>query len=330
MAVLFAGTELEAFVRSDTSTIEMNNGYDSAYVRSGIRIGYATSGGDALTKYMDTASFAATSNFWIHFECYATSDNWGSGRKILECYNASGTALFRVVGNAASSLRGEYWDGSAWTVVGTAGSVPANARNTYDIQVKGGSSGTFKCYVNTGASPAASGDASMTLVADITKIRFWNSVSEGAYACYLSQVIVADEPTLFYKLMSRPPAADGANTAWLGGYGDVSEYTVDDNAYISSSTADEVETFTHSSMSLSGTVKAVVATARATYVSGGPTKMQACIRKSGTNYFGSTITLSTGFEPYVAVFNTDPATSTTWTLTDAAATSTEFGFKSIT
>ncbi len=330
MAIDFAGTELEAFIPSDANTVENsgNSGFNSSVVRCSIRVGNG-----AIAHYVETPVTTSRTECWTHWDWWVGSSTSNSGSTLITLFNSSGTAVFRLQFTGSLSLQAQYWNGSAWTNIGSTYSISITTRYTFDLKLICGASGSFALYVNGTGSPVMSGSASMTAVDNIAKRR-WNACTSANGASnnftHLSQVIVSDVSTLGHLYYSKPPTANGANTSWTSDYTAVDEVVLSTADFIESTVAGDVETFTGAAISIpTGVVKAVVVSTQSKNAASGPQNIQGCIRKGGTNYYSSNISgIGISYTPIQAIFETDPSTSTAWTLADAGAASLEFGVRS--
>lgn len=321
MTILFAGGELSAFVASDLANVtEVTTTAlrDTTFSRSAISV-------NGNIAYAEGAYVASATTAWFHCEINIGANS--ANGPLLVFYNSSGTAVFRLNVPNFNVMQMQYWNGSAWTDIGTSYTFPTSTRFTIDIKIICGASGSASLY--TAGSLIGTASATMTAVTNIAKVRLYSNSSFTA-AGY-SQIIAADEPTVGWRLATLAPSANGANTTWTNDYTAVDEATtVDDADFITSSTAAEVETYAATDAP-SGTgmgVKAVVVTARAKIGATGPQNLQMAVRSAGTNYFSSNVTgLGAGFAGVQAVFALDPATAAAWTL--ANCNSAEIGVKSI-
>lgn len=320
MTIPFAGGEMEAFTIAAGSPVESTAGgsFDSTYSRCAI----ALPGSGAA---VNTPVLGSLTTAWIHFE-YSTAFISNAGRTHAQMLNSSGTPVFRLQYSAGGGvLQPQYWNGSAWTNIGSTFTI-STSRAAIDVKIVCGGSGSMEVYL--GGSLVASGSASMTAVTNIDKGQFIDNI--GGSISYYSQVVVATVSTVGWKFFTRPPTADGANTAWTGTFADVDETTLSDADYITTAVADDVETFTRAAITLgSGTVKAVVASMRAKNDGVSPVNVQGALRRGGTNYFSGNLAINSGFGPAVAVWETDPSTGVAWVGSDAASTALEFGAKAI-
>jgi hypothetical protein len=100
----------------------------------------------------------------------------------------------------------------------------------------------------------------------------------------------------------------------------------DDTDYNSSSTVNNKDSFAHSSLSsLSGTVRWVTHWIDGRKDDAGTRKVAPLFRISSTDYVGSDDTLSTSYQYFRQVYETSPATSTAWTVSEINAS--EVGYK---
>lgn len=327
MTILGAIAETEAVVSTTAVESTTAGRFDSARARCSIR---PVGNTGAATDYFETPAFVGASSvttFGLHWEYY--SGSLTSSNTLIQCYNSSGTAVFRLQITGSTTLQWQYWDGAAWQNIGSSYSLPTSTLLTLDLLLTCGGSGSFSFYV--GGSLNTSGSASMTSVNNIAKVRFYAGIANNSANAHYSQIIYADQATVGWKYHSKPPTADGANTAFTGTYADVDEAVLSDADYITSAVANDVETFTGAAMTLgSGTVKAVVVSMRIKNNGVSPINAQAALRRSSTNYFSSNLpNISAGFGPALGIFETDPSTSAAWTAANASSSATEFGVKAI-
>ncbi len=100
----------------------------------------------------------------------------------------------------------------------------------------------------------------------------------------------------------------------------------DDTDYNSSATLNNKDSFTHASLSsLSGTIRWVSHFIDGRKDDAGARKVAPLFRISATDYVGSDDTLSTSYQYFRQVYETSPATSTAWTVSEVNAS--EVGYK---
>lgn len=321
MTILFAGGELTSFVPTDTTNVTESTTAaqrDTVYSRSAVSV-------NGITAYAEGTYISSATTAWFHAELYIGANS--NNGPLLVFYNSAGTAVFRLNVPNFNVMQMQYWNGSAWTDIGASYTFPTSTRFAIDIKIVCGSSGSASLYVT--GTQVSTATATMTSVTNIAKVRLYSNSSFTAVS--YSQCVAADESTVGWKLATLAPSANGANTAWTNDFAAVDEpATMDDTDFITSSVAGDVETFVATDAP-TGTglgVKALVVTARAKIGATGPQNLQMAVRSGGANYFtGNVPGLAAGFNGVLGVFNTDPATSATWT--PANLNSAEIGVKSI-
>lgn len=327
MAVIFAGTELDAFIRSDGTCVASTFGVNTTRCREGIRVGSA-SGVNA--SYIQSPAFPVMTSFWYKMT-WANAGSISSGTVFTEFRNAGGTPLFRLFASSVGVIQPQYWNGSAWTNIGSSFSISTGVGYVFDLKVIGGVTGSCELYQD--GVLRSSGSANMSLVVDITHFRLYSS-NNSSNTCTVSEIILADEPTIGWIYYSRPPVANGANTAWTGDFTAVDESGNDSTDFIESTTANQTETFQKAAvtMPVSGAVKAVTITGTIKNSATGPQNAQFVLRKGGVDYTSPTLSgVGLAYTPFYYTMNTDPSTTIAWASGDiASATVLEFGVKSIT
>jgi hypothetical protein len=325
MTILFAGGEMGAFIPATAGAHESTNSYDSSFARCNI---FA----DKSSDYAESADFGTGTDLYCHFDMAVRGGGSGStaNARFRWC-DGSGTEVIRLTQvYSTNALTLQYYDGAAWQTAGTAITVDMTVRQTIDIHaVVNSASGSLKLYLS-GTERIDSGTVDLSSITSLGKVRCYGaSVSVLGFGTYMSQVIVADEPTIGWRLTTVPPTGAGSDTAWTGGYAEIDEVTYSDADFVNSATANQVETFSHSTTVPSGySVRGVAVTARANCGASGPQNLQLAIRSGGTNYFSSSNLLDVGYGAFVNIWETDPATSADFTT--SALSTLQYGVKSIT
>lgn len=328
MAVVFVGGEITSFSPNETLSGERTDNYDPAWARCSLRT-IGAPGGPTMTGALFAA---AVTNCWLHMDFSTTAGSRNTFITNLSLFDSGGTERIRLESNVMiPALRVMYNNGAGWVQAAADYGINHQSRQTLDLQVLcNTASGRIKLY-NSGTLVLDSGVLNLSGIAQIHRLRFAGSAGlfpDTDVGCHASQVIVADEPTIGWKLATFVPTGNGANTAWTGGFGDVDEIIYNDGDFISSGTANDVETFTLTGPSLGTTqVKAVAVTTRVRRSASGPQNLQHALRVGGTNYFGATKALDVGFTPEITLWATDPATGIAWVPGDVPAI--EAGVRSI-
>jgi hypothetical protein len=319
MTIYWAGGEMSSFVPSDGSMYEETGGFfDNRYARCAMYMG--GSPGSTLAS----EPYGYGTDYWIHFNL-ASSGGPNASYPMASFYNASGTEVYRLVasGLGNTEVTGFYWNGSAFVQVGAGFSFTNGQVSAFDFHLN---STRYEAYC--AGTLVDSANATMTAVSQISRHTFYQA---NAYK-YYSECIVADLPTLGYRLQTLAITANGDQQGWGSNvspaYEAVNEIVYNDGIYIDTPTANEVSTFAQAA-TLVSTPSAVVVTARAAAGSTGPQHLQLALEPVGnsTVYFSGNMTLGSGFEPFVNVWPTNPNGNVAWTT--AAVQDILYGVKSI-
>ena len=330
MTVLFAGGELDAFFTSGNNFTDTADTArrDTNFARSSIRPrfpGFAR------------ADFSSLTEGWLHMTMNIrtlTSANQDSAFLRLSD-SVTGQIVLQIDGDNGV-FNFEYWNGASFTELAPAISFVIATNHKIDIHWKiADSGGIFELFLDGVSVTSFSGDTLLAGFTQIDRIQFHSSTSaltNSIYDVFYSEIIVADESTIDWRLATLAPNGAGNSTTWTGDDTDVSTEALDDEIFISSASADEVEQFTISD--LSGTaaamdVVAVVVAARSRNAITGPQNVQISIRTGGNDFFSSNLSgVSTGFTEDFVVYETNPDTSSAWL--GSEVNDLEIGVKSIT
>lgn len=320
MTIYFAGGELGAFIPSDSSSKERTETAfrNTSFSRAAL---YAAAAG-----YNESATFTALTEIWAHVELAQESYITGTVNSFTLRTGAGVDAIKLVYDRGADTLALQYWNGASYTTVGSIGIAIEDSHHDIDVHaIVNSASGSVVLYVS-GTERINSGAINLSGTASITTVRSYGA----ANAPVFSQVIVANEPTIGWRLMTYYPSGAGSDSSWTGTYASIDETVTSDADFISSSVADQVSMFagTYQSTVTGYVPRAVVVTARAKKGASGPSQLQLALRVSGTNYFSSSKSLAVSYGAIVNVWETSPATTVDWT--SAELTGLQFGVKSIT
>jgi hypothetical protein len=332
MTVYFGGGEADALT-GQPQCVELASAgsFDSTYSRGSLGFtGSAVNFTDYWSAFLIDPSTTAVTNvttLWFHAEHLSTNTTGGTNITLFQCVNSSGTPVFRCFRTSVgSTFQMQFWDGAAWQNAGSTFTITTGTRQRFDLKLICGASGSFEFYINEVLT--ANGSITDADTNNVKELRLcFGSSTQGAAAW--SQIIVASVSTIGWKLHTKPPTGNGGVTTWTGAFGDVDEVVNSDGDFIESVNNDEVETYTHAALTLTGTVKAVIAGARSKTGGAGPTNMQMVLRKSGTNYpSGNVGNLNGTYQGNIAIWQLDPSTGVAWVPADAASTALESGVKS--
>lgn len=320
------GGEMSAFLPSDSVPTELTTGgvyvfpYDANFARCGMQI--------EDLSYVDTPQFAALTECWTHIS-FAHFGRGNNGTHYpITWLNASDVEVLRLKhvtpALTTESMSFEMWNGAAWVAAGTAATnVPLATMQVLDVRfVVNNASGTVALYV--AGTERINSTVDLSTIASIRKMRVTAGTSNGfSSLTRFSQVIIASESTIGFRLGTCYPSAAGATSSWTGAYSDIDETVYSDADFINSGTANQISTFAQTAVpTLTGyTVRAVAVTARAKRNSAsGPQNIRMALRSGGTDYFsGSDIALGLGYTPVQTIWETNPATAAAWVNTAISA-----------
>lgn len=305
MARYFAGNTLASFYRVSTATVEstLSARFNSAFVSSSIFI-------DSTNDYIETPPFAsaATGTVWFHFEFYL--GNATTGHTAMAVLLNGSTGVFRVSQVSSSTMKMQYWNGTAWTDTGSTFSFTNGTLQRMDVRVDLGSGA--EVFLN--GTSVASGSGWTGGGTSVTKLQlrcpsFSNQI-------YYSQVMVADYDLRDSRFMAL--ALNGNSTANAGAasglVSDINETVLNEATSISIGTSGNKAGQTHAALTVPTgyLVGALVFNARGR-VNGAITDGKLGVRSGGVNYSSSGKGYTAGFEPRVHIVESDPATGTLFT-----------------
>lgn len=316
MSILFVASEVDSFEFAGTwgQTTDANY-FDNVYVRTAFA---PKNGHVALSPVFP----AAADETWLHFEQRYTYVGGALQDRSMSLLSAAGAEILRVRDDAGKS-RVEYYNGTSWVLVGTWNH--ADRRDVFDIRYRNTADGVISLYQNNYLLFEATGDFSALL--DVVRLRVYSTSGNDTW--WLSQIIVADEPTLGFHASYRQPTAAGTHTAWTGTWDEVDAILPNPALFIASDTVDQRENFLKSIFNVPNgfSVKAVAVTALGRRGATGPQNANLSIRFGSTDYDSSAKPLALGLSPVQAFWHTNPATTLPWVNSDAGSATLEFGVK---
>jgi hypothetical protein len=302
------------------STVYSTDSYDKNISRGAILIQNGTS-----EPCLDLG--AAYSEFWLHFTLDTNNPSVTGGLSLVDTYDASGNFQIAVVENATGPIY-DVRKSTNGTTYGTtfAGTLAGSAvtRIAWDIHYKiHATLGEIHIYQDGVLSFVFTGNTSTNGGNAIRYVRFSGGRS---IAKYLSEVVAATEDTLGWRVSSHSPVSGTQSfSGWTGNYTTIDEFDNADNDSAFANTADATSSYPVSDLdaSLAGmSIKAVASCARVISVTGATTpNIDMGLVIGGTFYSGGTDVLSptSGAVPIVNIFETNPATATTFTFSDVDA-----------
>lgn len=328
MTVFAAGSEADAF--------GVVAGQSFAHESAAGRFNANTSRGAMLVTQGVSEIFlpfgGILSSAWVHFDLY--QEAIVAGTEYISLRNTAGNASqYRLNIDSSGFITVERFKSAVWTALATtsAAAIVANTRQEIDIfYTRSVGSGVFQIYKDGVSLMNFTGDADTESTID--QIRF-RGLTLNSQEMNVSQVIVADENTIGWKLATLPPDGNGAQTAWTGDYTAVDEFVYNPADFIETNTTNQTETVTVGDINVAFAafnVKAVVVAARVTNDSGSAVNdLQAVVRVGGVDYVSSNLSVTKDGSDQARqnIWEVNPATSAAWT--QAAVNGVEAGVKSV-
>ena len=330
MAVIFTGSELDSFelVGTGQRTTTTAALFDSDFCRSAME-----HGGGAISNGLKK-TFTPASEYWIH--CNVAFELIGSSMDLSFIHAedfAAGVTIFKMEGNNGTFF-GNYWNGASFTAMSNSWTPTADTVYKIDIHINiHDTTGRFAIYIDDVLHEEFTGDTLLytTPAMDGILLRGATTTLNYAQSSSFSEVIVADESTVGWRVATIVPTGAGATGAWTGLWSDVDEVTIDDTDWLESNTNAQVETMVASNLSVAAAamdVQALAVVARARKGGSGIQQIQMALRTNATDYYSSTLALDPGFIPIDNLWLTNPDTAAQWTPAEIDAI--EIGVKSIT
>ena len=330
MAIYAVGGEADCYepVSGQTFVFDTTGGrFDANACRGGQKILQGTS---EIELFFPGGN---QTEIWVHMNLYIEALANADGYLVFQ--QADGDDVYRLNLNADGSIEFDFWSGAAWVNLATSAAAAVAATTLFDLDfhiLDDGTTGTIDIYVD-GVSVLTFGPGDTR--GDNTGVGriLFSGTTGGTNEFVVSQVIVASESTIGWKLATNHATGNGANTAWDGDYTDIDEADLDTGNFIQTDVVDEVETFTNENINAAYStysVKAVVVAARANNdVASSIGDIQAALRLSGVNYFSTDLSLpqDSADHSVQAIFETNPDTTDPWTQSEVNGA--EFGVKSV-
>lgn len=157
----------------------------------------------------------------------------------------------------------------------------------------------------------------------------WN-IATNSMTTRFSQVILADEPTLGWKLKTLIADTAGTYQEWTGSPSDINELSFDETTGVEAAVTPAISTFNYTDVQpeIQTDMEVVSVVVETVGGSDGVTSVTPVIRSgTGTDYDLSTedLSLYSHIKPIVDYVDVNPETGLAWTFTDINQA--EFGFK---
>ena len=329
MAVLFAGNEPEAFSPASASVLwstTASSVWSADYSRGALGI----NGSGAMV-----VELADQNEMWVQTR-HLTGNSVGSD-PVIQIRDSAGNPLFALKQPTSSGGIGAayYTSATASTVISPTAPFPGSTFFDLCLHVKlvATNQALIECYVNGVLISSATITTTWLGTKKPATVRFSTS-STITFTNFFSELIITDtENPIGWRVATLVPNGNGTTGDWAGSYVDIDEIgQPDDNDFISSDTASQVELFALSNLSIPAqnmAVKAVCLSARARVGAGGPQNIQPGVRTGGADYYGGSFPGLTGsFSNKMNIWGVNPATSAIWSIADVQ--NLEAGFKSVT
>lgn len=315
MATYFVGSFLDSIQPVTTGISEDANGINVN----------GTGGGNHAQFWLTNPTNGVRAGFtkvWTHMNVtWSHADSNQVGLLIL---NSSGTQVFRMVGDGGG-MKPQYWNGTTWVAFGT-GSTNFKS-GVLDILIEIAVAGKIHVYWNQ-QLVVDSGTIDTTGMVNVASCQLRPGANFNANNLFHG-IICADYSTIGHTVRRRNPSGVGAHTAWTGDHTSVN--THNDTTHVASSAVGQKETFTANTLTATSTgnvIKAVAVASRIRNDGSGtaPQKARHIVRIGTTDYAGPDLTIGTGYEPRVTVFEQDPSVAANWS--SITNVNTEFGLES--
>jgi hypothetical protein len=319
MTILAAGTSIADF--ETIFTVNATAGSFPAGVSESL---FASASGTNVAVW----SGAEQAQIGICFYHIRSITNSGNPTLVELSRNGTGVLRVRAVGTAsANTFDLEYWNGSAWTKIGSTFTIPL-ALGRYDLFLKiHETEGVVAIYHDqvflTGVSDVDTRFNSVTGIDAVDLKAIGNSTR-------FSAIIVADEDTRPLRYAQTLIAAQGERAEWTGAFGNVGGTGFSDSTVVSTDTADQRTTYTKAALNAmfatGWTVEAAVVSARGRTEIGKVAAMRIMTRSGTEEAFEAQASLTNEVGILRAIVPLDPDGNDPWTI--ARFNSAEFGVQS--
>ncbi|QHJ75225.1 hypothetical protein DELTA_32 [Brevundimonas phage vB_BsubS-Delta] len=350
MTVYFAGTEPDAFDSSPNDTTRVRtvntaaiNAFDPDYSRCGISAYQSNPIPTAVLKEWGDG----ITEGWVQSRLGFTNNGAliSAGHPVFSVRDKDDKELFGVITKTTSAgfnavLRYSTSDTVRVEVnpQGTLNPLPGSAASRFTTMYFkiDGTSLTLTWYLDS--IPISSVTVTVAYMnGKKAKIFCWGGTGHenSSYYIYVSEMLVASEDCRGWRVATLGPNSLGTKDEWIGNYADIDEAgPYDDGDYISIDTANKVELFGLTNLSVPAQNMDVVAltfTGRGRKGLTGPQNIKAVLRTNATEVESAT-TFSNVYPTFNAlgqkVWDVNPVTGNPWTV--AEIQNLEAGFKSIT
>jgi hypothetical protein len=317
MSILWCGGEDIDFNGVIPPVIATAGRFRAGYARHALNMQNCT-----LNCYSNAFPGGAVTSCWLHLRGYFGNQNDGADRIIgvTSAGTLKGIYVYQsaVTGNMGKLCVGKY-DASSMTNLASeiAYSIGGFQIFQIDLQIINyGGSGTVNLYLNGSLVATYTGDIS---IAGITELNTVTLGMVGNQMENISEIIVADEDTRSFSLVTHYPNGAGSLLEWTGDYTTIDEATINDADLAYVDVADKDAQYAMSNCP-AGTfqVKAVKIAARATKsVDASIGTLKLGLLSGGTVDVDAGQALTTGWATYERLAATINGAAMTTALLDA-------------
>jgi hypothetical protein len=292
---------------------------------SGFRAGYARCSLSASAGTMRSVAFGPLTSLWMSMQ--VSGNNLAASVRMFGLMNSGANSGLWVGSSAASATKIALI--KYYGVTATATELAAETLNSWaagnvtgklDVEVVNyGASAAVTVFWNGAAVIAFSGNAAVPDMTDIDQAA--QTGNSGATSTVISEVVIADQDTRAFSLVTLAPNAAGTTDNWTGAFTDVNETTVNDATVVSTNTATQDEQFNLTDLpSGAFAIKAVKEAMRAANTAGAAaTDVALGINSGGSVDAGSPAGLTTAFATYERLMLVNPVTGIAFTTAEINA-----------
>lgn len=303
--------------------------FDSNFSRSGLVM---DGSGSSAGPWGPVTLMGNIAECWVHFRMYFAAISLTNANTPFQIQNSAGQGVLRLQNVSTANYQMQYWNGSAWTNVGSSVAV-TNGTFEFDVHSKiDNSTGIFEIFINGVSTWSFSGDTDLFSGSANDRVLFDRFTTGSAPDAIISEIIIATTDTRSLRVATLVPNGAGASTAWTGTFADVDETDINDADFVSATTApiDELFTLTDLSTVAQGydPVAVTIGTRGRVGVTG-PSNLQTLLRTGSTDYNSSNKGPTTSFASVSqTIYDQNPNTTADWTISDIQGL--EVGVRSIT
>ena len=278
-----------------------------------LRTGYARCTVGGVGTLVKSSTFAPVTSCWLSAQLFP---NWAWNTAPCFGLGKSGTnsALMAGIGGAGKVGLLKR-DAGSNTVLAESTISPSLAIHRIDMQVISyGASATVNVWWDGVLALTFTGNVAAAGVSNLDQV--WINGDFSHYQTEASEIIVADEDTRAFGVVTLAPNANGTTQQWTGALADINEITLSDATLNFTNTASQDQQYNLIDLpSGNFIVKEVMVSARANTPAGSTaTKVSLGVKSGATINAGALQTAAVAFATfYQAIGVNDPATGAAWT-----------------